>query len=260
MKKRIIHLTLAMMLVLSLAVPSFAVDTFDYDVAYSWALEIGYPAEFLDLVSDDPSYLREIYYELKDMDEIEVSVSHEVMHFTTSDVQTRGNIDSSDLDFWMLAAKTSISGHISNVLVHVAYEWIGPVILEFTDAVTVNWDDSMWGFNEKTSNFEAEMRTGGIGGTAYNTVNQPAELNNGGIGWFCPLKFRPAIYGAASFMLYPIDSQLQNGDRYSSYLYATYAHQKYAASSIGLSIAGPSVTFTGTYDQLATSTTIKYGS
>ena len=258
--KRMMPGIMALCMVASFSIiPIHAQDTFDYDEAYDWAVGVGYPEEFLDSISGDPTMLRDIYCELKDVDEVEVFASHETMSRGSND-QARGNISSSDLDFWMVAAKASIDGYISFINVHIAYEWLASGFPWSEDAVAVNWDATLWAYDQATSGFEAVMRGGGIGGYAYETLTNPAQAVQGGIGWFCDVNaLYDDIYGCASFKLFPRDSQLPNGSRYLTSINATYAHSTVTFSSLTIGISEGSITISGDKDEISTTESIYYG-
>lgn len=257
--RKLFAILLSLCIVFSTAAPVFAQESFDYDEAYEWAIDAGYPEEFLEFISEDPSTLREIYYEFKDADELEVTASHEHMS-VESNSQARGNISSSDLDFWMVASKFSTNGYITYVRVHVAYEWIGTAAPWQNDAVAINWDAALWEYRQLTSEFTAEIGGGGINGGSYDIINNPATAVQGGIGWYVPLNIiYEDLYGTGSFKLFPRDSQLLNGTRYSSSINAVYAHEVISLTSLSISASGVSVTFSGDRDEMATNANVTYG-
>ena len=258
-KGQILSGLFALVFALSLATPAFAQDVFNYEEAYEWAVSVGYPEEYLELISGDPAVLQKIYLELRDVDELEVAASCETLTVNEPALQ-RGNISSSDLNFWMVAAKASIDGYISFVHINVAYEWLTTPLHFLDDAVAVNWDASLWYYDQGTSGFVADMRGGGIGGSAYETIYNPAQAVQGGIGWYCDLNMAFSdLYGNASFKLYPRDSQLLNGTRYATTISANYAHSTYSEESFTIGTDGVSVSFSGARDEVATTETVTYG-
>lgn len=259
--KKLCSLSLAFCLLFSTALPAFAQDEFNYDEAHDWAIEVGYPEEFLEFVSDDPNFLREVYYEYKDADEFTVSASHSYLYPNTSE-NARGNIDSNALDFWMVASTMSTNGYMTHVHVRIVYEWVDFPTGCFTDAVIVNWDSSLWYYKQSTSKFTAQMRTGGISGLVYDDLSQPATISLGSLGWYCPIGIyatTTSIYGTAAFYLYPVDSQLPSGTRYTTAITAQYAHSTLSSDGVSIGTSGIDISFSGTYDHLATSTTVTYG-
>ena len=86
--KKILSLVLSLILVLTMSFPVMATDTsVDYNTAYSWAVNAGFPVEFLDSIDED--FLYKIYNENIDVPELEVT--YDVNYYCFDDTpQTNG--------------------------------------------------------------------------------------------------------------------------------------------------------------------------
>ena len=71
--KKLTSLLLAIVMCLSLGVPALAAnrDNVNRDIAYDWALSVGYPADLLDSLNDE--VLLDVYRANKSAENIEVS-------------------------------------------------------------------------------------------------------------------------------------------------------------------------------------------
>ena len=268
-KKRFTSLLLAIVMCLTLGVPALAAnrDNVNRDVAYDWALSVGYPADLLDSLNDE--VLLDVYRANKSAENIEVS--YNVGYYsTTGNHLTRGNIDSSDLIFRLSCSRvSSASGIIQYIYVISSYEWtVNQPDYKLDDGITVNWDGDMWGLerdtNNKIKNFKATF-SGTVKGTGadkvYATLDRPAKTSLGGIGWYVERDTDKYTYphGTATFKLLPQDTQLPAGNRYRSFFTSMYAHEIAEVSSISLETSGAGVTISGSYNETSATNYIYYG-
>ena len=270
-KKRFTSLLLTIVMCLTLGIPALASNTDNTDnvsreVAYNWALSVGYPADLLDSLSDE--VLFDVYRMNKDEENIEVSYS--VGYYSVAGNHlTRGNIDSSDLTFRLSCSRvSSVDKIVKYVYVISSYEWtVNQPDFKLDDAITVNWDESLWGLerdsSSKVTNFKATFsgkvkRTGED--EVYATLDRPAKTNRGGIGWYVEQDTDKYTYphGTATFKLLPVDTQLMEGRRYRSFFTSTYAHEIAKVSSISLSTSAAGVTISGSYNEAAATNYVYY--
>lgn len=130
-------------------------------------------------------------------------------------------------------------------------------MVTFTDAVSINWDSSLWLF--KDNSFSADLY-GNTGNVNYNSITTPATAALGGIGWYLPLNGQYGEpFGSASFTLIPVDNNQPDGTQYNTSVTGVYAHRTLAWSALGFAKSGSAVNITGTYNQMAATTSFSHG-
>lgn len=254
--RKIISLVLVLCMVTMMPVFATKEPAFDYDVAYRWAIDAGFPKEFIDTI--DETFLEKIYYDNKDTENLEIEATVVQLYETGNGVQ-RGNISSSAMDFWIVGGKvSSAAGYIMNVNLYVHYEWnTWPTVGPDQDAITVTWDPEMWVFD--SDSFEATFSDSLT--DPYDEISRPAKATNGGIGWYCPMPSIPGTvpFGRAAFKLEPVDADLPTGNDNRTQFSAEYAHSRLDVSDINLSFGDLGVTISGSYDSAADTLTLTYG-
>lgn len=253
---RIISFTMTLVFILAISTTAFAMDTtvVDGTTAYNWAIDAGFPRDFLDAIDED--FLLKIYYENVDVPNLEIT--YDVSYYSEDGTPlTRGNISEDTLSFWIIGGKVSSNGIIQYVNTYVFYDWASNLMdWKLTDAIVVNWNSSLWylGDNSFSATFSGE--TSGD----YGSISRPATAEQGGLGWFVPLTGNHgAPYGEAAFKLYPTNTNLANGTANATSLTSIYAHRTAALSGLSFSTSGVSVSISGSYDQAADTCTIYYG-
>ena len=254
--RKIISLVLVLCMVTMMPVFATKEPAFDYDVAYRWAIDAGFPKEFIDTI--DETFLEKIYYDNKDASCLEVDASCAYYQENAGN-STRGNIDSAELAFWIVGGKVvAPEGYIISVNLYVHYDWSEmPIYGLDEDAITVNWDDDVWKFMDDS--FSATFSN--LVEDPYDEIAEPATGNQGGIGWYCPFS-NPNYgtpHGRAAFKLEPKDADLPSGNDNRTSVIATYAHSTVEISNINLSCTDVGVTISGSYDHITDTYTATYG-
>lgn len=194
--------------------------------------------------------LPQTYLERRTPNEIntlfELAQTHTLQHFSMStsyfedDTSPFGTIPVSDMAFnvdGIAAIKPSLSNepsYLTSVFVTIDYQWnSGHPFIRAEDAITVNWDSSLFQFTEGTF-YSEDYHHMGSGEVPVNSQTRPATLNLGGLGYYAQLTNtspNPVLYrGNAGFILqakenmYSEDEYPSNVKR--SLITAVYTHNK----------------------------------
>lgn len=271
-EKQFTTLALAMILACSLAIPAGAVsvdsndaeDVFDYNSAYQWAVEAGFSEGFLKNISEES--LRHVYYDNKDADYLEIVEEVSVLPPPIGSSSVRvGNIGEDVMEFRSNAVKSVKNGKIEKVNVYFTGQWFnGNPLNRYNDAIVSNWNSSTWYCDTSAFWGKVEDVSNGSAATAdvvYSST-RPAKAEQGGLGWYAPLKYSPLGFTPTvriGYVLYPVDSNMSDGTRYTSSFTATYGHTYSAISGISISVSGVSVSMSGQNTEAAASYSIKHG-
>lgn len=245
-----------------------ATDDFDYDAAYQWAVDVGFSKGFLKNISEES--LRQVYYDNKDAENLEIEEEVSMLPSETdTSTERAGNIGEDAMEFRSSAVKhtTGKNGTVVKVNIYFTAQWLnGKPINRFNDAIVSNWDSSLWYCDTSTFWGRVEDVSNGSSATAdvvYSST-RPAEAEQGGLGWYAPLQNSPLGFTPTvriGYVLYPRNSTMPEGTKYTSSVTATYGHTYYATSLAGISISvsGPSVSMSGQQTEAATDCKIQHG-
>lgn len=217
---------------------------------------MGLPEELLNQVNDE--LIIQIWNENKHSEELEFIVEHSIEYIQTGSPATpqpAGAISGSDLDLWMVCAKTISSGYIQKVNVYVYFDWEPyTTMVYFTDGIVTTWDASEWAFS---SPFSCKVY-GHAKDALYINNSNPTELVAGSIGAEFDIKvIYGCPYGSVTFSLTP-RFPIPNGTSKTSPVYSTYAHGT-IFGSVDISTSSGGLSFSGTYDHMATYANISHG-
>lgn len=247
--KRIISFLVSLCLIFLLTGTACASSDESY-VSYQsdqieYLINAGLPQSYLD---------RRTPYEIDTL--FELAQTYTLQHFSMStsyfenNTSTFGTIPVSDMEFHVdgIAAiftpDNSEQSYLLSILITVDYLWgSGRPFVRAEDAITVNWDSSLFQFVEGTFK-SVDYHHMGPGETPVNSQTRPATLDQGGLGYYALLTNispNPVLYsGNASFILNAKEN-LFSKDTYPSNIKLTsftavYTHNKNPLG-IGLSFA-----------------------
>lgn len=195
----------------------------------------------------------------------ELAQTHTLQHFSMStsyfegDTSPFGTIPVSDMTFnvdGVAAIRPPLPNqpsYLTSVLVTIDYQWnSGHPFVRAEDAITVNWDSSLFQFVEGTFN-SVDYHHMGSGEAPVNSQTRPATIDQGGLGYYALLTNtspNPVLYrGNAGFLLsakenlYSINDYPSNIKR--SLIAAVYTHNKnplglglsFSHSGVGISVS-----------------------
>lgn len=207
----------------------------------------------------------------------ELAQTHTLQHFSISTSYFEGNsspfgtIPVSDMTFNVDGIAT-IQPHLPNrpslltsILVTVDYRWnSGHPLIRNEDAITVEWESSLFQFVDGTFN-SVDYHNMGSGESPVNRQSRPAALSQGGLGYYSlltNLSPNPVLYrGNASFLL-DAKTNIYSASDYPSNLKkssitAVYTHNKNPLG-VGLSFAYKGATISVSPGALQDSTGASY--
>lgn len=175
---------------------------------------LGYPEEVLDKLNDHQVHT--LYQSIQENSNgkiVEYAGSEtQILSFNESGAlidtpQTRGTISESDLNITAIYTnyvEADWSMDISSVEVYIAYNWLNTPVVRNRDAITINWDSSLFNY----IGFAAYACTLVNGQNVdIETITTPALLNSGGLGFDIPLSYAhyPSFnsYGEALLFFIP---------------------------------------------------------
>ena len=164
------------------------------------------------------------------------------------------------MDLSISAAKAINNGKVSSVRVYLAWTWKNDrPFYHLKDAISVNWDASTW-ILDANATFIAYTRN--PLGVAVETITRPAVSTQGGLGYYIDLSktgTAPSPYGTCAFSLKPVDSYMEDGNRYNSSINCIYGHSEFVANDIVINSSGSSVTISKHETQASAQATVTYG-
>lgn len=248
--KRGISILISFCLVFSLMVTAHC-DSFDgqqislQGTQIEYLISVGVPQSYLERrTPDEISFL------------FELAQTHTLQHFSVStsycenDYATFGTIPTSDMTFTVdCVAAFSLSlpnqpSRLDCVAVTIDYRWhSGHPLVRFEDAITVEWDSTLFQFNGDAFN-SVDYHHMGSGPAPVNRQFRPAKLSQGGLGYYANLfntSTNPVLYsGSASFLLDARENMYATSEYPSnmkrSLVTAEYTHNKNPLG-IGLSFS-----------------------
>lgn len=255
-KKRILAMLLSFVMMLSLCIPvsvsAEESNTVTEDSMRDYLITVGCPEEYVDTLPAEK--IANMFQILQSGNYVFSGWKEEVLEVQEENQDARGNIPTSKLQLTIATFDNTHDGNIVNdVYVSLGYRWLQTPFACYTDALTFNWDGSLFSLN----GFYA-LNTGS-NGAVVSSITAPAKSANGGIGWYSLM----ADYnfgtigtnGGAELRLVPKRTITMNSNLNSD------MHLNYAHSTLGLSLsfgidgsgasAGVSIV-DGVYDELAT--------
>lgn len=264
MKKVVLSVLLVIVMCFTWFVPAFASTS-----PYEELQEKGFPAEYLDALTDD--FLLKLCNELGDND-VDI-LSFEIQHLketgSTTTVQPYGNISKDDMDLYVLAAAIYSSGtnKISGVLVTVNWEWKdGKPFFRLNDSISINWDSSVLylasdGFYSRDKWRLTGINDGWVTTTEYTS---PAVSNQGGVGYYTDLAYDANFNtdpGGDTMLILDPCSPMYRGSNNGTSINVNYVHNKILLTpSLSFSKSGPSVNINGSIinDSASDTANIRY--
>lgn len=181
-------------------------------------------------------------------------------------VETYDNIPTAQLEMKMATFDRVSNDKVTAVIVELTYKWIKAPFFTLTDAMTFNWDGTLFalgGFYAE-SGYDTRDVANRYQWRQTDYVDRPAKGAEGGIGWYLKTGLGAVgstvtvdsnNRGAASIYLVPKNT-IYTSTSLKSTMFFNYAHQIVGANiSLGLSQDGPSagVDFAGgKYDEAST--------
>lgn len=249
-------MVLAFIMTLVLVVPISAnakeTQSISDDSMREYLISLGCPEEYVETLSTDK--MANMYEILKSGNYEFSGWEQEVLEIQEENPNARGNIPTSKLQLTIATFDNTHDGNIVNdVYVSLGYLWIQPPLATFTDALTFNWDGSLFSLN----GFYA-MNTGKNGGVV-DSISAPAKSANGGVGWYSrmadPNFGIVGVNGGAELRLVPKKTITMNSNLNSD-MHLNYAHSTLGVTlSFGIDGDGASAgvdIVSGVYDELAT--------
>ena len=272
MIKKAGNIVLALVIVLSLSVPVFAVeDSEDIDAVLR---SRGYPQVMLDKM---PPIAKESLYEedyLEFDGGIITTYNEESGQFVDYDISADGvmpigQIPTADLSLVWYASKNKYNN--KEIIVKYSYEWVKLPIFRWQDPIAVSWDDSLFemkddsfykvdlydGHYTQNGNPTGETFTGAVKSEEYGY----AAGYSSGVTWYADLRgytesyVVDKLYGHGEFFLEKKTSETGTSKVYGHYVHPT--------ASTGVNIYIPkfgnfSVSGGGSYDERGNQITFSY--
>lgn len=245
--KKLLSLAMAAIMCLSLGSMIAYADTgtdLSDEAMKAFLQERGFPREYLDsLISQQ---IENVYNTVYNTDSYLYNYKEYTVDMEGEPTILRGNIPTSDLNFHVSITVSEVVRnnitYISQVNVIVTYEWLDLPIFRNDDMMSVNWDSSLLTY-AGDSTFSAHDYYYVLNNwITFQTWNQPAIVNQGGLGNY--IKLASSEFGALNlrgdliFSMVPKEeySMTKTGG-YNTTIAATYAHDKWN-QSLSLSITG----------------------
>ncbi|MDE6260599.1 MAG: hypothetical protein K2M42_07020 [Oscillospiraceae bacterium] len=257
MKKKKILLMLTFIWLFVLCFPSACaaesmddLQVYSQDTKVEFLINAGIPGDFLNLRStDDINTL----YDLAQTHTLQYAVEQGSYSDFEGGNSFFGTIPESDMILSVHKIETQTPplpgtrSRIDSILIYVDYAWTyGHPAVCNEDSITVNWDSSLFQFVGGTFSSADYWSVGGEGGIkqTVNSQENPARLNQGGLGYFAMLSNTHALggpvqcSGSAGFLL-EAKSTIYVGSSRRTSINVEYTHNKNPLpGSISLSYNG----------------------
>lgn len=255
-KSRRLSLVLTFVMILflcsSVSVNAEELQMVSDDFMREYLVTLGCPEEYVDTLSDEKV---SNMYNILICGNYEFSgLKQEVVELQDGNANARGNIPTSKLRLTIATFDNVNSlNNVQEVYVSLGYYWLQEPIVTATDALTFNWDGTLFSLN----GFYA-MNTSAQN-LPVDSIDTPAKSASGGIGWYSRMKDpylgMVGINGGAELLLIPKQTIKANSNLNSD-MHLNYAHATVGLSlSFGISSSGPSAgvsVVSGVYDEQAT--------
>lgn len=217
-----------------------------------YLITLGTPEEYIATLSSEK--LNSMYSVLQSGNYVFSDWEQKVVEIEDSVPQMRGNISTSKLQLIISTYDKVVDGVVDQVYVSLGFRWLQTPIMLETDALTFNWDGSLFSINGFYSINTSEAPNHPV----VDYVEVPAKSANGGVGWYMRLSDKNFGYvgtnGGAELLLIPKRtigaSENLNSDMHFNYAHSTVGlNLSFGVSGSGLS-AGVSIN-SGVYDEQA---------
>lgn len=243
--KKFLAICLALTLLFSCTLAVSASEITAEDMT-TYLIEQGIPQSFLE--TKEPEEISEIYNQLygQNIRFLGTETISMTKNLDTGDVSTCGTIPEEDMTFSITTVANvnyipSLGlDKVNMVYVYVDYVWAaGHPFFTWNDGITVNWDASVFTFQSNSFIARDYKLTLGSGGNwiTTQTLTNPTELDQGGLGYFAGLFYNEVVMGnnvgamqhkgSAYFTLLPKDSPMYlKGGASVTAINAQYLHNK----------------------------------
>ncbi len=177
---------------------------------YSYLLQIGFPSAYLDSLSSD--MVLHIYETVVDKDVYSVNSKTIYLDESNGIASTYGSISEKSLHLDILTAEICLKGTttINGVLVAASWDWgYSKPFMRKTDALTVNWDNSIFAFAENTFLLQEKFKNYKSDGTTTDwqvlqEYTRPTQHSQGGVGFTSKFsQFNDFVGGSVIFVVDP---------------------------------------------------------
>lgn len=266
--KKLISSVVCVAILFSIATISVHAET----IPYSYLVKVGFPATYLDSLSED--MILRIYETVADKDVYAIETKTMYLPETNCSISTYGSISEYSLHLDILSAEICQKGTttITSVMVAASWDWgYSKPFVRKTDALTINWDSSIFSFSENSFLLQEKFKNYNSDGSqtdwkVLQEYSRPEEHSQGGVGFTTQLsKFNDFVGGNVLFLVEPkirmrVKSTNEQGS--STNFNINYIHDR---SITGLSysfpIAGGNIGIQpsrNSYDKAADSSTFRY--
>lgn len=242
---------MVLFLCLPITVNAEGSQTVSNDSMRKYLVTLGCPNEYVDTLSDDR--VSNMYNILISGNYEFSGLKQEIVEVQDGNPNARGNISTSKLKLSIATFDyVDSSNNVQEVYVSLGYYWLQEPIVTATDAITFNWDGTLFALNGFYAINTSDEKL------PVDYVDAPAKSANGGIGWYSKMKDpylgMVGINGGADLLLIPKKTIGANSNLNSD-MHLNYAHATLGFSlSFGIDSSGPSVgisVVSGTYDEQA---------
>ncbi len=251
--KKFTAIFISIVMILSTSIHSFALE--EQASNYEFLLSQGYPAEYLDNLTE--SSLQKMVEIIGTGYIANIEIEESTLNESTG--TARGAINEGSMTLQIVTA--TICQHntnkITGVLVSAAWDWAkNKPIYRGQDAVTVNWDNSIFSYNSDSFYAQDYYKSDASDNwSIFKEYTTLATSNQGGIGHWTDLKgLKRYVGGAMVFLLNP-NSPMINGTTYNTTINVEYAHAPVPLTGLSLSIldVGVGISWNLTCDTMADS-------
>lgn len=241
--KKAIGIVLTIIMVAMLTLPAFASDS-----PYMALKAKGLPVDYLDSLSTE--MLNMLYEQIGENDVALVSRQVTVLNETNEGITTYGAISSSSMTLECIVLEIFKQGTktVGGVIVGIDWAWQnGKPVFRLTDALSVNWDASLFALQEGSFLSQDKWRlTGTDSWVVSKEYFRPTEANQGGVGYHTQLtkdsNFRTDMGGSTILVLLPTTTIYDGSSKVTS-INVNYIHNKntifssFSFSKVGVGIS-----------------------
>lgn len=256
--KKLTAIIVSVIIILMTVFPSFAEEKQMSN--YEILLNKGYPAEFLDKLTDE--VIQRVVNAIGDGYVADVEINKVTLK--ESNDKTRGAINENSMDLLISAESIyqSNSNKVTKVVVLATWEWAAnKPVYRGQDAVTVNWDNTLFSY-DADSFYAQDLYKSNVNDewSIFNEYTKLAASNQGGIGHWTDLKgLKKYVGGVMSFFLNP-NSPMIKGTTYNTSINLEYAHAPVPLTGLSLSIldVGIGISWNLTCDTMSGTSNFKF--
>jgi len=243
---------------LGFSISAYAQDTNQVDVLSvekEYLKSLGVTQDYLDLIPEEKIHAMYERYFSQTRSNNDITYEwggyetfvKDIIDINPDNPSTRGTISTAKLQLTIAYMNEVYGTEIRGITVEISYKWLSIPIFLDEDAITVNWDSTLFNSDGFYSDMGGEFISDRY--VSFKYISQPNKMGSGGLGWLVPLtdgkhpgELPVKLYGGGAIHLFPTQTPLYTSSGRTFLLIMDYTHRYMSIGvSLGFSINGGSV-------------------